>query len=474
MSSKTLKDELVEGVVSDVKDEAERKVLVRLATKLGEQVESRLEDAVSSRVNEELAKRGLSGRALRPIDQKFRTMLAAFRNNGYTPENPGVRITLKDMIERDVERLSDAKSGKMKRDDYVASDGAFMWDQPVLLPRVISTIVREPMEPVQVLGQLFQKVRMENPMTRIEFPAISASNFGDLDVGEGDRYNEGTFEFASTVVANIGKCGVKVRLTEEMLRWSLIDVMAMHMRAAGAALARWKEQKMSNAILASGSTLFNNSGGTITSGRDINLLFNGTFALKDLHDMYAAAVNDGFRPDAILINPMAWSIFAMDPTMRNWAYEQGPARLWQKVQGEVAAIRAWMSGMNGSTKVDDPQQIATTMANVPELFPYPLRLIVSPYIPYDPTNNTTDIGLIDTREVGVLTVAEEPTTTQWSDPERDIEQIKIRERYAVNVLNEGRAIRWAKNVIVAKSYDIDDRVSMSFTGPPPTGVSFSL
>lgn len=228
---------------------------------------------------------------------------------------------------------------------------------------------------------------------------------------------------------------------------------------------------MSNAILASGTTLFDNDGGTMTSGRDSALLFNGTFALKDLHDMYAAAVNNGFRPDAILINPMAWSIFAMDPTMRNWAYEQGPARIWQQVQGEVAAMRQWMSGMNGSTALTDPTQIQTTYAGVPSIFPYPLRLIVSPYIPYDPVTNTTDIGLIDTREVGVLTVAEDPTTTQWNDPERDIEQVKIRERYAVNVLNEGRAIRWAKNCIVTKSYDVDDRVNLQFTGPLPTGIS---
>jgi hypothetical protein len=476
MSSKSFTDSLIEGVVSDVHDEAEKKVLVRLAKKLGEQVESRLEDTVSSRVTDELAKRGLTARQVRPVDQKFRNMLAAFRNNGVLADVPGTRLTIKDMLERDVERLADSKRSdadpkRYKYEDYTASDGAFMWDQPVLLPRVISTVVREPMEPIQVLGQFFQRVRMENPMTKIEFPAISAANFGDLDVGEGDRYNEGSFEFASTVVANIGKCGVKVRLTEEMIRWSLFDVMAMHLRAAGAALARWKEQKMSTALLASGTTIFNNVGGTMTSGRDSALLFNGTFSLKDLHDMYAAAVNDGFRPDTILINPMAWTIFAMDPTMRNWAYEQGPARIWQRVQGEVAAIRQWMAGMNGSTKVDDPQQIASTFTPVPELFPYPLKLVVSPYLAYDPVNNTTDIGLVDSREVGVLTVAEEPTTTRWNDPERDIEQVKIRERYAVNILNEGRAVRWAKNVVIARSWDADDRIQLNIDGPLPTGIS---
>ena len=96
---------------------------------------------------------------------------------------------------------------------------------------------------------------------------------------------------------------------------------------------------------------------------------------------------------------------------------------------------------------------------------------MSPYVPYDPVNNSTNIGLIDSREVGVLTVAEDPTTTQWNDPERDIEQVKIRERYAVNVLNEGRAIRWAKNIIVTRSFDADDKLQLQIAGPMPTGIS---
>jgi hypothetical protein len=78
---------------------------------------------------------------------------------------------------------------------------------------------------------------------------------------------------------------------------------------------------------------------------------------------------------------------------------------------------------------------------------------------------------VDSREVGVLTVAEEPTTTRWNDPERDIEQVKIRERYAVNILNEGRAVRWAKNVVIARSWDADDRIQLNIDGPLPTGIS---
>lgn len=476
MSKKKFKDLLLEdGVLSGVQDEVEKRVLVKVADALGEKID----EYVDQSVQDQLSTRGYAPARERDIDRKFRTMLEAWRNNGRISARPDTRVTMKDMLDADAGRFRDWKANKLDPKDYVAYDANDQyWQSPMLLPRVISTLVREPAEVVQVLTPLLQRVRWEGPGTSILFPAVSSYTAGNLDMGAEDRYPEGMLEMAGTVVATIGKCGIKIRATAEMLEWNMFDVWGMHLRAAGTALGRWKEQKVANHITNEGTTQFDNSSASPSSwthGRDASLLFNGTFSLQDLHDMYSSMLNDGFVPNALIMNPMAWTIFAQDPTMRNWAYAQAAqGGIWERVQGEVAALRQWVQGMNGSQKPDDVSQIATTYTNVPELFPYPLRIIVSPFVPYNPTNNTTSIILCDTNELGVMTVAQELRTVEWDDPEREIKQIAMNEKYAINMLNEGKGVRQAKNVIIARSYDIDDKIGLDLTGPVPTSKSFTL
>ena len=47
-------------------------------------------------------------------------------------------------------------------------------------------------------------------------------------IPEGGEYPERKLEVAGTVTAFIGKSGVKVRITDEMLRYSQYDVMSMN------------------------------------------------------------------------------------------------------------------------------------------------------------------------------------------------------------------------------------------------------
>lgn len=475
--AKKFKDLLLEdgAVLSGVKDEVEKRVLVKLADALGD----KLDDYVNQSVQDQLATRGYAPQREREIDRKYRTMLEAWRNNGRVSARPDTRVTLRDMLEADSKRYSAWKADKLKPEDYVSYDANDQyWQSPMLLPRVISTLVREPAEVVQVLTPLLQKVRWDGPGTSIVFPAMSSYHAGNLDMGSEDRHPEGMMDMGGSVVATIGKCGIKIRATQEMLDWNLYDVWGMHLRAAGVALGRWKEQKVADHITALGTTQLDNSlasPSSWTHGRDSSLLFNGTFSMQDLHDMYSSMLNDGMVPNALIMNPMAWTIFAQDPVMRNWAYAQAAqGGIWERVKGEVAQMRQWMQGMNGSTELSDPTQLQTTYTDVPSLFPYPLRIIVSPFIPYNTTTNTTNILLCDTSELGVMTVAQDIKTVEWDDPEREIKQLAMNEKYAINVLNEGRGVRQAKNVILTRSYDIDDKVQLQLTGPIPTAKSFSL
>ena len=56
--------------------------------------------------------------------------------------------------------------------------------------------------------------------------------------------------------------------------------------------------------------------------------------------------------------------------------------------------------------------------------------------------------MFDARELGVLIVDEDVTTEEFDDPRVDIRKIKLRERYGIGILNEGKAIAVMKNVHV--------------------------
>jgi len=475
----SFKDIIDQDLLSDVTDETERKVLTVMRDRLGPLMDDRIGELVETGVNARLADHGLAARKIRPIDRKYRNMRAAWKNGGFTPERPDIQVTVQDMLDADKQRGADFKAGKLKQKDFIVRDNAFFHDNPFLMPRVIASVVREPVEPTFVLTPLLKTIRWDAPTKSVEFPAVSAMHAGNLEMGETDRYPEGMIEFGSTVTATIGRVGIKVRFTRDMIAFNQFDIMGMHLRAANVALGRWKEQKSANHISGSGTVQFDNGSADPalwTSGRDVNMFFNGTLALQDLHDTYAAMLNDGFIPDLLVMNPLAWTIFAQDPTMRNWAYAQAAGQgIWQRVRGEVAQMRQWAADpLNNSTHVADPEQIQTTYADVPELFPYPLRILVSPFVPYNPTNNTTEVWMMDSNEVGIMAINQAIQTHEWEDPERDIKQVGLDERYAINVLNEGRGIRKFVKVVVTRSYDLDDKISLQLTGPVPTGKTFSL
>jgi len=158
-------------------------------------------------------------------------------------------------------------------------------DASILIGRVVSNVVKEAMEPLLVGTSLLHTIRFSAGQ-QITFPAASA--FTAEDIPEGGEYPERKLEVAGTVTAFIGKSGVKVRITDEMLRYSQYDVMSMHIKAAGRALARHKETKIFNMIRNEGNTTFDNNVATKqTSGRDSAGNGNGTITLDDLLVMYA-------------------------------------------------------------------------------------------------------------------------------------------------------------------------------------------
>jgi len=434
--------------VSKVFDTEQSKVVIDLEQRLAA-VEGRTQD--SSGV---FADRQESRPAVLKDKNRLRKFAEIWKNNGQIDGLKEGRITIQDLLEQD------SKFSKEMRD-------SFSTDHPMLIPRVISEVTKEAIEPNIVLTPMMQRINYQHG-TQLTFPAIGA--IAAADIPEGGEYPERSLDFAGQVVATIGKSGVAIKFSEEMIRYSLYDIMSMHLRAAGRALIRWKEKKVADMIInnAGGTnTLFDNTSASYsgTTGRSAAGAYNGTISLNDFFKAYATMVNRGFIPDTLIMNPFAWQIFADEGLQRIFGFWNG-AGMWNSMQGSPGIATQWKNGgMNGllqNTTVTAPQNIATTFTNVPSIFPYPFRIVVSPFMPYDATQNVTDMILCDSSQLGVLVVDEEVQTDQWNDPARDIMKIKLRERYGLGSLNNGKGTGIIKGVYLGQSYDFAHNTVVTF------------
>ena len=458
-----------EGAIEQNFDDGQKETILRIV----EDTENGITHAVDNAVVDKLKDEGLDANALsrlkafadkvpskREFDQKFDRMYSIWRNNGNLPSAPGHKYTLDDLIQADNKRKASFDAGQVQKEEFY--DTQFAFEQPMLIPKVISQTVRDAIEPTIALTPLLQRINFQVGST-LTFPAMGA--FTAADIPEGGEYPEQTMEFAGQVTATIGKSGVAVKMTDEMIRYSLFDVMSMHLRAAGRALIRHKEQKVADMISTSGTNYINNdqavASGRRSTGRGVDGAFNGTISIEDVFRMYADMVDDGYVPNAIIMHPFGWLTFALNPQLRAFGFANN-GEMFQNFQGQPGAGEAFrVGGLNQETQLTDPAAIATTAGKMPAGFPAPLNIIISPFVPYD-ANGLTDFWMVDTNELGVLVVDEDVVTEEFDDPARDIRKVKLRERYAVENINNGKAIRTAKGIVIDKSIDPESAAVLNF------------
>ena len=431
-----------------------------------------LDKAVADQVEAALAAKGLVGdirdKKVGDLEdaEKYTAAEQVWRNNGWLDPEKRFEYEPED-------RYKEATSFK-ELVDFLSPDKA-----QIFFPKLITTMVREAVEPVLVLTNLFRTINYSGET--ITYPAISNSMFPE-DLAPGQEYPEGSLEAAGMVTANIGKVGLAFKISEEVLRYSMFDIASLYFRAAGRALARFKEQKVATLIANEGSTAFNNSdtavGHGATSGRDQNGDFNGTLTLDDLFVCYADLINQGFLPNTLLMNALGWLIFARSAELRAFGFANG-GPMWQPMQGAPGQRPTFASGgvnlgpsagnpLSGTSPQSNPT--ASTFANVPTMFPAPLSIVVSPFIRFDNTGQRTDVIMCDRNELGVLIQDETPQSESWDRPERDIRYTKIRERYGLALDNEGEAVVQIKNLKLDKAYDWNERLQWtSGTGTLPSG-----
>lgn len=387
----------------------------------------------------------------REVDQsaqkglKFKDFEFAWKNGGKRPD--GSRMSMQDALA--------------------------MWEAPLFIPKVVNNVVQEAVEPLLIATSMLTRIPFQ-PGTMVDLPVMGAVD-GDFDVGEEESFPElRVFYAGGAQIGKIGKQGVAVRFTEEVLRYSQFDVVSMAVRQAARAIARNKEEQIFNmwyrvaAVSHDNQSPLTASFGT-TTGRDMTGAQNGTITMDDIFEMFATIMHNGYNPNMLLLHPLTWLMFVQDAQLRAFAqmnqssffgsqWTGSPARNdfqsyrgGEGVSGGQARAHGFEPDPGGilQPNANDFSQNLTSAPVLPNYFGIPFRIVVSPFVPYDAANNTTTILMADSNELGFYIEDHPIQTSEWTDPETDILKIKLKERFTLREKNRGLGLAVAKNVVVA-------------------------
>lgn len=324
-----------------------------------------------------------------------------------------------------------AEDGRIDDENRVTITEAFSSpDAPILFPRVINRTLREAAEPQFLVTPLLSTVRLGQGRS-LEFPAVNAIQAAEIP--EGQEYPEQALAFAKQIEGKVSKKGVKVAFTEEVIADSLWDIVGLHVRAAGRAMARLKEQIALSRFKGAATIVLDNADANFPdpTGRDINGAYNGSLTWDDVIDMAAVLIAEHHVPTDFIVHPLMWAVFLKDSVFHAGGSQVGGA---------------W------NYRIGEPN------ANINNTAPFGLNVLVSPFVSFTAKTPTTaaksDVFLIDRNEVGVLLVKDDMSTDEFNDPTRDIRSLKMKERYDIIMLGDGEGITVAKNVNLVRNYEV--------------------
>lgn len=345
-----------------------------------------------------------------------------------------------------------------------------------LLTTSIQMILREPLEPMIQIVNLFDRIEAKGLESRVIGGVIGAVTADD--VAEGSQYPEVSFQLGGGLqTAYIGKSGLQVSFTDEALRYSTWDLMSLNLRQMRNALIRHKEQKAVAFLKTYGTEYFNNLSPStsiygVTTGRGLDMAANGSVIMDDLFKTFTHMVEEGFTPDYMLMHPKMYMMWIQDPVLRDMMIAHGGGTWYQRWNGNPGPTDPWSNGAigaagpsmgnrmvpAGSPSGETPTGIVgrehgmTSTPTVPPYFPWLKQIVVSPFVPFDADTELSDVYFLSSGNVGLHLVDEDPITVEWKDEEKEITKLRIRERYGFHVSNEGMGIGVMKNIPFKRNY----------------------
>ena len=327
----------------------------------------------------------------------------------------------------------------IEKEDFVTiTEAVKSTDAAILMPQVLTGVMREAAEPYYIGTKLLEKIRMTEGNSMI-IPSVGSMKAHTI--GEDQAYPEESLDFnlRKSEMIRTNKTGLLVSITEEAIEESQWDMIGLHVRKGAEAMARLKEEIAFKQFSSHGHTVFNNRMRDQitelgTTGRDINGQFNNTASTEDVIDMFIAVMANGYNPTDVLMHPLSWSVFFKNDLLSSLSH-----------------------GALGGSQVTNVQ---INPDSVSGRVPFSIGITMSPFIPFNTATKEFDMYVVDRKNIGVLLERTPLQTDQFDDPLRDVRSIKFKERYAVGILNEGKAVAVAKNLAFDKSYPDPERIKI--------------
>ena len=364
------------------------------------------------------------------LREKAVAMEEAHKSDGTKPA-PEVAPKTFDLMEKTVRNLyGDYTRGRASIQETLTTT-----DTAKLIPKVIEGQLREAAEPEYLGTRFMSKIKVEGNASTVYVIPV-AGELVASEVAEGGRYNEDYIDF-NTIENNalevrVKKVGLKVNITEEAISDSSWDLLGINIRKMGRAMARYKEEWIFENFSNHGHIIFDNNlraqmPEAGTTGRAEDGSFNDTLSVEDFLDLVLTLMGNGFVPTDVIMHPLTWVIFARNAMIGNGltfgAFGGSQVHPWGSVQGTP--------GFAGLASTNAGQKMIMRPEEVQGRLPVPLTINFSPFVHFDKVNKLFDMYCVDRSEVGVVVQKEELSTENWTDPERDIRSLKVKERYGV-------------------------------------------
>lgn len=364
-----------------------------------------------------------------------------------------------------VEKMLLNVNGDFSKGQVTVRETLMSTDVLNLVPKVIEGKLREAAEPEYLASKFFKTVQAPDGGTSYAYVIPYVGEIHATEVAEGGRYNEDYADINmvehGSLEIRVKKFGAKVSLTEEAINDGAWDLYNLNVRQLGRAMARCKEEQCFNAFTQHGNIIFDNAIRTQkpeagTTGRNIDGKFNDTMTMEDLLEMMLAMMANDNTPTDVIMHPLTWVIFARNTMIGNGltfgAFGGQSVHPWGATQGTP--------GFAGLSSEMGPQKFVLTPEQAQGRIPFGINVNFSPFIRFDKQNRTFDMYVINANNVGVIVQKEALTTDNWTDPERDIRLLKVKERYGVGILDHGRGIGVARNLRVAVTHPVPPEIKV--------------
>ena len=419
-------------------------------------------------------------------------------------------------VSEDIEEISDVmdafSTGKFQGGSKKIKDVMMSMDFPELFGAATEILMMSRIMPARVISEnLFQTIPYSGQSSNITIRTLGGVNIEE--VPEGSLYPEtGTSvaDIAYRINLEIKKYGAKVAGTKELIESDNWGIFAATIAMLGDELLMNKEKMCARLINdRAGYVLIDNANASSVelgsaTGRDIAGAFNGALGLDDIMNLMAWMEMRGYYIDTVLMHPFAWNMWQRDPEIREvmlgTSVTHVPSGNAAPGWGDPFGGMGYNFGKFGSSiTTADPADITglssyntaeplagklgISQFGYPNLTPFgstymaqprhtdrPLKVIVTPLVPYYKVATGTRAGkfatnliFADSTKAGLILQKENPSMHEWEDIEREINFVKVREKYGIALKEQGRGIAIAKNIVIDRTYAFDNVNSVSLT-----------